>query len=52
MSEAAGPLDLDSTALERGLLAEPSPGGENPKVKELEADLDFISTGRKGRLRA
>ncbi len=46
VSGAAGLLRVDSTTIERALLAPPKEG-ENPEAEELEGGLDFISPGRK-----
>jgi Zn-dependent peptidase ImmA (M78 family)/transcriptional regulator with XRE-family HTH domain len=46
VSGAAGLLRVDSTTIERGLLAPPREG-ENPEAEELEEGLGFISPGRK-----
>jgi hypothetical protein len=46
VSGAAGLLRVDSTTIERGLLAPPKKG-ENLEAEELEEGLDFVSPGRK-----
>jgi Zn-dependent peptidase ImmA (M78 family)/transcriptional regulator with XRE-family HTH domain len=46
VSGAAGLLRVDSTTIERGLLALPKEG-KNLEAEELEGGLDFVSPGRK-----
>jgi Zn-dependent peptidase ImmA (M78 family)/transcriptional regulator with XRE-family HTH domain len=46
VSGAAGLLRVDSTTIERGLLAPPKEG-KNLEAEELEGGLDFVSPGRK-----
>jgi Zn-dependent peptidase ImmA (M78 family)/transcriptional regulator with XRE-family HTH domain len=46
VSGAAGLLRVDSTTIERGLLAPPKKG-ENLEAEELEEGLNFVSPGRK-----
>jgi hypothetical protein len=46
VSGAAGLLRVDSTTVERELLADPREE-KNLEAEELEGELDFVSPGRK-----